>query len=92
MLPVLWRAPARAQLASIIRFIANESPPAAHRLRELIEASVLPAAEHPYLYRPGRVPGTREIVAHPNYIVVYRVMAERIEVVAVLHTRQEYPN
>ncbi len=92
MLPVIWRASARGQLASIIRFIANESPPAARRLRELIEASVLPAAEHPYLYRPGRVPGTREIVAHPNYIVVYRVMAERIEVVAVLHARQEYPN
>ncbi len=91
MLPVLWRASARVQLASIIRFIANESPPAARRLRELIEASVLPAAEHPYLYRPGRVPGTREIVAHPNYIVVYRVMAERIEVVAVFHARQEYP-
>ena len=91
MLPVIWRASARGQLASIIRFIANESPSAARRLRELIEASVLPAAEHPYLYRPGRVPGTREIVAHPNYIVVYRVMAERIEVVAVFHARQEYP-
>lgn len=92
MLPVLWRASARAQLASIIRFIANESLPAARRLRKLIEASVLPAAEHPYLYRPGRVPGTREIVAHPNYIVVYRVTAECIEVVTVLHARQEYPS
>ena len=60
-------------------------------MRGLIEASVLPAAEHPYLYRSGRVPGTREIIAHPNYIVVYQVMAERIEVVSVLHARQEYP-
>ena len=92
MLPVLWRASARAQLASIIRFIATESPPAARRLRKSIEASVLPAAEHPYLYRPGRVLGTREIVAHPNYIVVYQVMADHIEVVSVLHARQEYPS
>jgi plasmid stabilization system protein ParE len=37
------------------------------------------------------VPGTREIIAHPNYIVIYQVMAERIEVVSVLHARQEYP-
>ena len=44
-----------------------------------------------YMYRSGRVPGTREIIAHPNYIVVYQVMAERIEVVSVLHARQEYP-
>lgn len=50
MLPVFWRATARANLASIIRFIANDNPPAARRMRGLIEASVLPAAEHPYLY------------------------------------------
>lgn len=91
MLPVFWRASARASLASIIRFIANDSPAAARRMRDLIEAAVLPAAEHPYLYRSGRVPGTREVIAHPNYVVVYRVMAERIEVVNVLHVRQEYP-
>lgn len=91
MLPVFWRASARANLAVIIRFIANESPPAARRMRELIENAVLPAAEHPYLYRSGMVLGTREIIAHPNYIVVYKVMAERIEVVSVLHARQEYP-
>ena len=91
MLPVFWRAAARADLAAIIRFIANENPPAARRMRELIETSVLPAAEHPYLYRPGRVLGTREIIAHPNYIVVYRVTADRVEVVSVVHARQEYP-
>jgi toxin ParE1/3/4 len=91
VLPVLWRASARANLASIIHYIASESPPAARRIRVLIEASVLPAAEHPYLYRPGRVLGTREIIAHPNYIVVYQVMADHIEGVNVLHARQEYP-
>jgi toxin ParE1/3/4 len=91
MLPVFWRLEARADLAAIIRFIANESPTAARRIRNLIEASVLPAAEHPYLYRAGAVPGTREIISHPNYIVVYQITAERIEVVSVLHVRQEYP-
>ena len=91
MLPVFWRASARDNLASIIRFIANDRPSAARHMRLLIEASVLPATEHPYLFRPGRIPGTREIIAHPNYIVVYQVMAERIEVVSVLHARQEYP-
>ena len=34
----------------------------------------------------------REIVAHPNYIVLYRVAAERIEIVNVVHARQQYPN
>ncbi len=56
-----------------------------------IESSVRPLAEHPYLFRPGRVPGTRELVAHPNYIVIYRVTPEHVEIVRVLHARQQYP-
>nr|WP_259640053.1 type II toxin-antitoxin system RelE/ParE family toxin [Pseudomonas syringae] len=46
---------------------------------------------HPYIHRPGRVPGTREAVVHPNYLVVYRVGTERISILDVLHARQEYP-
>ena len=43
-----------------------------------------------YLYRHGRVSGTREMVVHPNYIVVYRV-THVVEILNVLHSRQEYP-
>ncbi|WP_354043151.1 type II toxin-antitoxin system RelE/ParE family toxin [Devosia sp. UYZn731] len=39
---------------------------------------------------PGRC-GTRELVVHPNYIVVYRVLTDQIDIVSVLHARQEYP-
>lgn len=60
-------------------------------MRHVIEGAVLPTAEHPYLFRPGRVPGTREVVAHPNYVVVYQVTETQVEVLAVLHTRQDYP-
>jgi len=91
MLPVFWRASARDSLASIVRHIASHNPPAARRMLELVETAILPAAEHPYLYRTGRIPGTREIVVHPNYILVYRVTADRIEVIDVLHSRQQYP-
>ncbi|WP_372585963.1 MULTISPECIES: hypothetical protein [Serratia] len=31
------------------------------------------------------------MVVHPNYIVVYRVLAAHIEIAGVLHARQEYP-
>jgi plasmid stabilization system protein ParE len=43
------------------------------------------------LFRPGRAPGTREIVAHRSHIVVYRVELACIEVLRVVHARQEYP-
>ena len=91
MLPIHWRAQARSNMMELIRYIAQEDPLAARKMKDRIESSVLPLSEHPYLYRPGREPGTREIVAHPNYIVVYRIAVDRIEITNVLHSRQEYP-
>ncbi len=55
-------------------------------MKRFLEASVLPLAEHPYLYRQSeKVLGLREIVAHPNYLILYRVAAHQIEIVAVVH-------
>jgi len=88
---LVWRASAREDLAKIIAYIAERNPPAARGVRNLIEESVLPLAEHPELFRPGRVAGTRELVAHPNYIVVYRVTRATVEIINVLHARQRYP-
>jgi plasmid stabilization system protein ParE len=45
----------------------------------------------PYLFRPARVAGTREQVVHPNYIVLYLVGTDVIDILRVLHSRQEYP-
>lgn len=70
MLPIRWNAKALDELDAIAGYIAQFNPIAAEDLQALIEASVLPLSEHPYLYRMGRVAGTRELVAHPNYIVV----------------------
>lgn len=91
MLPLVWGAEALRDLEQIIGYIADRNVAAAERLQDAIEytAGQLPA--HPYLHRPGRVPGTREAVVHPNYVLVYKVGAAEIDVLAVLHARQQYP-
>lgn len=91
MLPVRWSAQALDELDGIVRYIAQFNPLAAEALHGRIESVVLPFAEHSYLYRPGRVAGTRELVAHPNYIMVYRVLADQVEITGVLHSHSEYP-
>ncbi|MBV1813510.1 MULTISPECIES: type II toxin-antitoxin system RelE/ParE family toxin [Pseudomonas] len=91
MLPIVWLQAAVNDLSSIILYIANENPPAARRLKSRLQAAPLPLAEHPYLFPLGRVSGTRELVAHPNYIIVYRIASDRVEIVNVLHSRQTYP-
>ena len=87
---VEWRPLARAQLSEILEYISDRNIVAASELYKNIEAAISALPQHPYLYRFGRVPGTREIVVHPNYLVVYRV-TDRIEILTVLHARQQYP-
>ncbi|RMO81508.1 Addiction module antitoxin [Pseudomonas syringae pv. philadelphi] len=87
---VEWRPAARINLQQILLYIADRNAQAARELGIAIELATSALPQHPYLYRLGRVPGTREIVVHPNYLVVYRV-TDRIEVLAVLHARQAYP-
>ncbi|MYN09403.1 type II toxin-antitoxin system mRNA interferase toxin, RelE/StbE family [Massilia sp. FT127W] len=91
MLPILWRAEAQADLAAILKFIADRNPHAALDLYDDIQRVVTQLPHPPHLYRVGRVAGTRELVVHPNYVVVYRVGALAIEIVAVVHSRQHYP-
>ena len=65
-MPVLeWREAARAGLLAIIDYISDDNPDAAQRLKDEIEAKVAKLPEHPTLYRPGRVVGTREMVIRP---------------------------
>jgi plasmid stabilization system protein ParE len=54
MLPIVWLPAARRNLAAILGFIAEHNPAAARRIKNVIEDSVLPLAEHPYLFRTGR--------------------------------------
>jgi len=92
VLPIEWRASADADLFEILDFIGERNEQATERIYSLIEDALKHASEHPYLYKSSqRMPGMREIVAHPNYIVLYRVTATCIEVVNVVHARREFP-
>lgn len=91
MLRLVWRPKARRDLLDIAAFIRQRNPLAAQRLSALIRDAAERLPEHPYVHRPGRVPGTREAVVHPNYILIYRVLADAVDVITVVHARQNYP-
>lgn len=72
------------ELRAIVEYISADSPAAARRLSKRIRAAVRHTGRYPYLYPESeRFPGYRRVVAHPNYIVYYRVTPTRIEVAAV---------
>jgi toxin ParE1/3/4 len=76
---LIWRPAARRDFETIIRYIAERDPAAAQRLALLVEDTAERLVELPFMYRPGRVTGTREAVVHPNYILIYHVTAEAVE-------------
>jgi toxin ParE1/3/4 len=72
-------------------YIAQDNPVAALELDELIEQKADQLLEQPTLYRAGRKRGTREMVVHPNYIVIYRVQGDVVEILRVKHAAQQWP-
>jgi toxin ParE1/3/4 len=49
-------------------------------------------AIHPEIGRPGRIRGTRELVATGTpYIVAYRFVADRLTVLRLLHGARRWP-
>ena len=89
MLPVRWRSKARADLVNILEYIALRHAPAAISLQLDFERAVAQLPHHPYMYRRGRSPGTREMVVRSHYVVAYRVRATEIEIIAIRSTRQQ---
>ena len=90
---IVWSARAVRNLAQLRAFIAADRPTAAADIANAILSSGEFLAERPALGRPGRLPGTRELVVPGTpYLVPYRVRGERLEVVAILHGRQRWPD
>lgn len=85
-----WSDEAQKELWSIIDYIDTRNANAAITLLRDIEQATQTLPLQPYMHRPGRVLGTREIIIHPNYLVIYRVL-EHIEILSILHARQQYP-
>lgn len=88
---LIWRPEARQDIRSIVAYISERNADAADELLERINACAERLSDHPFMYRSGRKEGTREAVVHPNYIMVYRVGADTVEIVNVMHTRRRYP-
>ncbi|HAA40872.1 MAG TPA: type II toxin-antitoxin system RelE/ParE family toxin [Pseudomonas sp.] len=91
VLLVKWRPEAIVALTEIIDYIEQYNAASAASLHRTIVEAAEGLSSMPYGFRQGRLSGTREMVVHPNYLVVYRVM-EQVEILTVLHTRQEYPS
>jgi toxin ParE1/3/4 len=90
---IVWTAPALREIEAIGDYIALESPRASARIVSRVFDRVDTLADHPEIGRPGRIPGTRELViTNTPFIVPYRVRGDRIEVLSVFHGARRWPD
>lgn len=90
---VRWVRVALENLNAEAAYIAEDNPAAARRTVELIVDSVKQLEQFPAMGRPGRVPGTRELVVTGTpYVVPYRVRAGHVEILRVFHGVRRWPS
>ena len=90
---VVWSRRAIRHLVQLRRYIARNSEQNAALVAGRILKTVELLETQPELGRPGRVPGTRElVVADTPYIIPYRFRRQRLELIAVFHGSHRWPS
>ena len=88
---IQWKKQAINDLIKIGQHIAKDSQVNAGKMIDLIEGKVTPLGVHPKMGHTGRKRGTYELVAHESYVVIYRILTKKIEILRVKHTAQQWP-
>jgi plasmid stabilization system protein ParE len=87
-----WLRQALRNLDDEAAYIASDDPAAARLVVQRVLEAVAQLVDQPGLGRPGRVPGTRELVVlRTRHIVPYRVRGESIQILRVFHTSRRLP-
>lgn len=88
---VVWTPEALQDRTDIWDTIAADSPTAAVRIDELFSSAVARLTQHPLLGKPGKVSGTRELIPHESYRLVYEVSGETVWILTLIHTSRRWP-
>jgi addiction module RelE/StbE family toxin len=90
---VLWTPAALRDRADIVDYIAIENPRAALGIDELFSEAAARLADFPRIGKPGLIPGTRELLPHQSYRLVYELEEpeETVWILALVHTARQWP-
>lgn len=89
---IRWLRTALRNLDDEAAYVAADDPQAARVVVGRVLEAVAMLEAHPAIGRPGRVPGTRELVVlNTRYIVPYRVRGQSIEILRVFHSSRRPP-
>jgi len=89
---VVWTRKASRHLRAAYDYWARESSStAADTMLDRIFSAVERVETFPEAGRPGRIPGTRELVIVPTpFLVAYRIHRGKIEILSLLHGARKW--
>jgi addiction module RelE/StbE family toxin len=88
---VVWTEVARQDRTTILDHIAADNRQAAARMNRVFREAAGNLAEHPKMGKEGEMPGTREVVPHPSYRLVYEIDRTTVWVLMLIHTARQWP-
>ena len=88
---VRWTRKALENLDAIAAYIARDNPVRAGSFVGELKDKTNLLARFPAMGRPGRVPGTRELVVHENDVVPYRVKDDVVQILRIQHVARLWP-
>ena len=91
MRQLFWTPEAVQDRDDIYDYIEADNPIAALSLDESFSDKARYLMDHPGLGRKGRVAGTRELVVHRNYILVYDAAGNSVRILRVIHAALQWP-
>jgi len=88
---VIWTPEALQDRLDIWEYIATENPRAAVHMDESFSAAAASLADFPERGRLGTVAGTRELIPHENYRLVYQAEHDAVWILALVHVARMWP-
>lgn len=88
---VRWTPEAEQDRGDVWEYIATDNPRAAARMDELFAIAAASLADFPHRGRIGNIPGTRELIPHESYRLVYEIDGETVWLLALVHTARQWP-
>jgi addiction module RelE/StbE family toxin len=88
---VIWTPEAEQDRADIWDYIEADDHGAAVRMDVLFGEAAARLASHPRMGRTGKIPGTRELIPHRSYRLVYEIDGDTVWVLALVHTARQRP-
>ena len=88
---IFWTPEALEDRAAIWNYISEENPNAAIRLDTLFSRALEKLSEHPQIGRQGLITGTRELIPHKNFRLVYEIDHDTVWILALVHVSRMWP-